>query len=759
MSPMPLSAAIAQPAATHDQTGLVSANGAKAGAGGAAGAPKVGFPDVFQDHIKSTNKASKASDIKEIGGDLKSAPEGQAGLLLPVAMDALDGENSGEGTGVSSSGLPEFPGMTRFEHLGPALAKADLPVSPDGNALPMERQGFPADVLVPRAAIMDDPLARPDMAAGSSLAAPSPGMFPTPPTVAIPASSSDTGIPASRVRSSAEGPAVVALPVAEMPGSSAAQAQLARSEMPLAPGPFPFARLAGQSAVGLGEGGSTDLQVGTGGLMPATSPASGVAGYPGRSGLPQLQGLPGDASQRPEPGVVPMGVRQTTVLADSSSESTGDVGVRSTRPGSDGSLIAIPQPQTESQALRTAMGSVAPKVLQAGSVIAMPAAGEGGDPSAQAPALSLQTSLPPRFSRQPTGQAQFSSVQVSSLGAQPAGVVPGQSDAAPAAAPVGETVSVVSAATTDRGSVGLSATADVTVAGSDPGVAERGGGQVVSGQGGPGPAKSPVPAAATYADAIRQDTAVNFDAVTPETTPQPLRRPTAAADATSALAASGLMTPLAAAPATTNMVTPAGDLQVTDARALQASSLREGLTSDLTIDPAPRQASGGETGFAGTLGQLGRAPEVVLPQIPGNLPVLLAAATGSLGEDLSQRILWLSGHNLRSAEIRLDPPELGPLQVQVQHHRDGTSVHFTTSSAAVKDVVEANLPRLRELLEGSGLSLVDVNVAQQQQRGAPGQREASDNSASTSRGLLATIRQSEVAPPVRRSIGLVDDYA
>jgi hypothetical protein len=451
-----------------------------------------------------------------------------------------------------------------------------------------------------------------------------------------------------------------------------------------------------------------------------------------------------------------MDIRQTTVLAGSSNDSAGDVAVQSTRPGSDGSLMAIPQPQSESQALRAAME---PKVLQAGSVIAMPAAGEGGDPSAQAPALSLQTSLPPRFSRQPTGQAQFSSVQASSLGVQPAGVVPGQLAAAPAAAPVAETLSVVSAATTDRGSVGLSATADVTVAGSDPGVAERGGGQVVSGQGGPGPAKSPVPGAATYADAIRQDTTLSFDAVTPETTPQPLRRPTAAADATSGVAASGLMTPLAAAPATTNIVTPAGDLQVTDARALQASSLREGLTSDLTIDPAPRQASGSETGFAATLGQLGRAPEVVLPQIPGNLPVLLAAATGSLGEDLSQRILWLSGHNLRSAEIRLDPPELGPLQVQVQHHRDGTSVHFTTSSAAVKDVVEANLPRLRELLEGSGLSLIDVNVAQQQQRGAPGQREASDNAASTSRGLLASIRQSEVAPPVRRSIGLVDDYA
>jgi len=137
-------------------------------------------------------------------------------------------------------------------------------------------------------------------------------------------------------------------------------------------------------------------------------------------------------------------------------------------------------------------------------------------------------------------------------------------------------------------------------------------------------------------------------------------------------------------------------------------------------------------------------------------PLAIGQAGAQWAGELEARVQWLAGSNLRSAEIQLDPPELGPLQVQVQSHRDGASVHFTTHSATVRDLVEQSLPRLREMLESSGMNLLDVNVAQQQ--GGRGQRDAPVALPGVA------VAQGESAAPgatmvVVAARGLVDAYA
>lgn len=80
-------------------------------------------------------------------------------------------------------------------------------------------------------------------------------------------------------------------------------------------------------------------------------------------------------------------------------------------------------------------------------------------------------------------------------------------------------------------------------------------------------------------------------------------------------------------------------------------------------------------------------------------------------DNMGEKIVWLSGRNIQSAEIHLNPAELGPVEVKVQMQNDQTTVTFTVQHASVRELLEANVHRLRELMEGNGVNLKDVEVS------------------------------------------------
>jgi len=94
------------------------------------------------------------------------------------------------------------------------------------------------------------------------------------------------------------------------------------------------------------------------------------------------------------------------------------------------------------------------------------------------------------------------------------------------------------------------------------------------------------------------------------------------------------------------------------------------------------------------------------------------------GHGLSDKVVWMVGSQTQGAELRLNPPALGPLEVRVSMSDGQATLSFVTQHAPVREAIEAATPRLRELLADSGISLgsVSVNVgtfAQQQ----PGSQE------------------------------------
>lgn len=84
--------------------------------------------------------------------------------------------------------------------------------------------------------------------------------------------------------------------------------------------------------------------------------------------------------------------------------------------------------------------------------------------------------------------------------------------------------------------------------------------------------------------------------------------------------------------------------------------------------------------------------------------------------DFGQQFLTLtrSGANMpRIAELRLDPPDLGPLHISILVSDNVAHAHFVSSHAAVRHAVESALPGLQQLLAQAGISLGQTSVNDQ----------------------------------------------
>jgi flagellar hook-length control protein FliK len=95
--------------------------------------------------------------------------------------------------------------------------------------------------------------------------------------------------------------------------------------------------------------------------------------------------------------------------------------------------------------------------------------------------------------------------------------------------------------------------------------------------------------------------------------------------------------------------------------------------------------------------------------------------------NLAMRIQWIYQQALSSAEIMMDPPELGPLSVKMQHRAGEASMVFQVNNPQTKEMIEENLPKLKELLQQQGIALGDTQVKQNQQNtGQPGEQNNSN---------------------------------
>ncbi len=148
--------------------------------------------------------------------------------------------------------------------------------------------------------------------------------------------------------------------------------------------------------------------------------------------------------------------------------------------------------------------------------------------------------------------------------------------------------------------------------------------------------------------------------------------------------------------------------------------------------------------------------------MPGQTPPALNVPPQHPGwnQAVGDRLQWMVGHHIQSADIRLDPPELGRLDVHIQLHKDHASIVFAAPNQQVRDALESAVPRLREMMNDIGLSLGDVNVSQESF--SQGQ-QANENARSVNfiADDEAESDRLEALAPIapRRGIGMLDAYA
>jgi flagellar hook-length control protein FliK len=134
-------------------------------------------------------------------------------------------------------------------------------------------------------------------------------------------------------------------------------------------------------------------------------------------------------------------------------------------------------------------------------------------------------------------------------------------------------------------------------------------------------------------------------------------------------------------------------------------------------------------------------------------------------DDFAQKVSWIAGQRYQSAELTLNPPALGNIEISLKFDSDKSNAvaTFVSSNAEVRETIETALPRLREMLAGVGIELGQAHVSAESFRQTAGNGRNPSQGAPRSEddmAILASDPQADriAAPTVDRGRGLVDMF-
>lgn len=188
-----------------------------------------------------------------------------------------------------------------------------------------------------------------------------------------------------------------------------------------------------------------------------------------------------------------------------------------------------------------------------------------------------------------------------------------------------------------------------------------------------------------------------------------------------------------------------------------------GMGSESGDSGSQRQDSGTQSGTTqNTQAAQPRNPQAAQAQAQQLFNAHPQLLTPRWGQAVGERMIMMAQHGPRSAQIQLDPPELGSMQIRVHvQGQDQISVSFTSPNPAVREALEQQMPRLREMLAEQGLELSEGAISDDSSSSGQGSdsRGGSEGRTGGYAGGSSAELDSESLPGSAVAVGLVDYYA
>lgn len=207
-----------------------------------------------------------------------------------------------------------------------------------------------------------------------------------------------------------------------------------------------------------------------------------------------------------------------------------------------------------------------------------------------------------------------------------------------------------------------------------------------------------------------------------------------------------------------------GEGALPSASALAAGGGAEVLADAATIAADSSHPATTDHGFAAALAAQNGTSAAAAARTEVAAEVATPLRDAGWAQDFGSKVVWLARAGQQTAELSINPPQLGPVHVTINLNGDQAAAIFASPHAEVRQAIQDAMPQLREMLSSAGINLGQANVGSQmpQQDKPDPQRFANEPRSSGDNAILRSDSGPDKAArigTVRHGRGMVDLFA